>query len=674
MSDLSRVEQLLRNALGDDIYEVTPQSRVEVLLQQLNELIEDIGGGSVDPEVITAWLAENIHDGAVIDSSLTVEGAAADSKKTGTEISQLKEDLSDMNTATSADVGKALKAKTVTNGKVTEWEFGEAGGNIESYQKYIEENADLINSATWVEGYSISATGAITVGATYHCTDLIPVEIAQYLLVYIGTGANNNTRIHGYDQNGDWVKQITVSASGTVASPISVDVNINNGISFVRISAHKEIKFLVFAKKNIVPTSVENISLEMEYVLNTKTDIKHIFELPDSSIYINSYMLSTYQAVGKTIEQVSKSASSNLIYYKIDVSGYKKVFFPCFKSSALGGELFEDENGVINSVYTNAVLDSGVIIGYDLQPSTKYMYLGLNKTWNTSKVALIGVISSIESGGGSGQIIVHDDSYPSLTAEEKQQIVDLCNDYFDKRTQFSYGGTRFRNQYVNTDCISNNKFLINCGVFAQFIWMGREASDFDLSAYTNQIHKAFNWGYYFDFAIHKAIYGLAKASSGTDAQKYYGYQTPTDVDPYAFNAYTENGAMVWRSFMAAADLAEELYNMGCEVPRRAAEVGDLVFYRGPEYSGMTLETQLNFRNISHVGVITDIDYLGSGRMRTTEVTFRSDLGTVAHLSLNESDNSDKTRAGFYENRIVMIARHPHAFGIPTNVPDFITAI
>lgn len=93
MSDLSRVEQLLRNALGEDIYEVTPQSRVEVLLQQLNEYIEGIGGGSIDPEVITAWLAENIHDGAVVDSSLTVEGAAADSKKTGTEISQIKEDL-----------------------------------------------------------------------------------------------------------------------------------------------------------------------------------------------------------------------------------------------------------------------------------------------------------------------------------------------------------------------------------------------------------------------------------------------------------------------------------------------------------------------------------------------------------------------------------------------------
>lgn len=128
MSDLSRVEQLLRNALGDDIYEVTPQSRVEVLLQQLNELIEDIGGGSVDPEVITAWLAENIHDGAVIDSSLTVEGAAADSKKTGTEISQLKEDLSDVN-AELADVRVGADGTT----------YNSAGAAVRGQIKDIED-------------------------------------------------------------------------------------------------------------------------------------------------------------------------------------------------------------------------------------------------------------------------------------------------------------------------------------------------------------------------------------------------------------------------------------------------------------------------------------------------------------------------------------------------------
>jgi len=97
MSDLSRVEQLLRNVLGEDVYEVTPQSRVEILLAQLNELIEGLDT-SVDPEaiagIVTGWLAENIHDGAVVDTSLSVAGAAAESKKVGDELSDLKEGLS----------------------------------------------------------------------------------------------------------------------------------------------------------------------------------------------------------------------------------------------------------------------------------------------------------------------------------------------------------------------------------------------------------------------------------------------------------------------------------------------------------------------------------------------------------------------------------------------------
>ena len=65
------------------------------------------------------------------DTTLTQSGKAADAKATGDAVAELKEDLQDMTTATSADVGKALKAKTVTNGKVTEWEFGEAGTTVE---------------------------------------------------------------------------------------------------------------------------------------------------------------------------------------------------------------------------------------------------------------------------------------------------------------------------------------------------------------------------------------------------------------------------------------------------------------------------------------------------------------------------------------------------------------
>lgn len=62
-----------------------------------------------------------------LDTTLTETGKAADAKVVGDKIAEVKEDLSGIQTATSEDVGKALKAKTVTNGKVTEWEFGETG-------------------------------------------------------------------------------------------------------------------------------------------------------------------------------------------------------------------------------------------------------------------------------------------------------------------------------------------------------------------------------------------------------------------------------------------------------------------------------------------------------------------------------------------------------------------
>lgn len=60
------------------------------------------------------------------------------------EITSIKEGLSDIQTATAEDVGKALKAKTVTNGKVTEWEFGEAGGDSEAIEELTTEMAMVI--------------------------------------------------------------------------------------------------------------------------------------------------------------------------------------------------------------------------------------------------------------------------------------------------------------------------------------------------------------------------------------------------------------------------------------------------------------------------------------------------------------------------------------------------
>ena len=58
---------------------------------------------------------------------LGIEGEIADAQARQ-DVGDLKSALQAMSTATSEDEGKALKAKTVTNGKVIEWEFGEVGG------------------------------------------------------------------------------------------------------------------------------------------------------------------------------------------------------------------------------------------------------------------------------------------------------------------------------------------------------------------------------------------------------------------------------------------------------------------------------------------------------------------------------------------------------------------
>lgn len=91
--------------------------------EALEELAGGGGGGAVQ--------SVNGQTGTVVLDAGDLEYDDEETYGSGTvgkEITDLKGGLNGMNTATSSDVGKALKAKTVTNGKVTEWEFGEAGG------------------------------------------------------------------------------------------------------------------------------------------------------------------------------------------------------------------------------------------------------------------------------------------------------------------------------------------------------------------------------------------------------------------------------------------------------------------------------------------------------------------------------------------------------------------
>ena len=133
------------------------------------------------------------YGGVNIDNTLSVSGQAADAKKTGDEIATVKEDLSAMQTATADDAGKALIVKTVTNGEVTEWEFGDAGGAVDTTLSVageaadakvvgdalseISENENLFDASSTTDGYRIQANGMNYRDAGYYISDYIPVTV-----------------------------------------------------------------------------------------------------------------------------------------------------------------------------------------------------------------------------------------------------------------------------------------------------------------------------------------------------------------------------------------------------------------------------------------------------------------------------------------------------------------
>lgn len=81
-------------------------------------------------------------DGHNLDEmAQSIEDLSSDVPEIQEDVSDLKEGLSAMSTATSSDVGKALKAKTVTEGKVVEWEFGTVGSPTDSALSPTSENA-----------------------------------------------------------------------------------------------------------------------------------------------------------------------------------------------------------------------------------------------------------------------------------------------------------------------------------------------------------------------------------------------------------------------------------------------------------------------------------------------------------------------------------------------------
>jgi hypothetical protein len=285
---------------------------------------------------------------------------------------------------------------------------------------------------------------------------------------------------------------------------------------------------------------------------------------------------------------------------------------------------------------------------------------------------------------------------PSLTDDQKAQLVELAGLYTNSnnRKKFKYDGGTLRDSYLGGDSAfivdgeNGTRIKINCGLYCGLLWAGVTPETFikdinNPSEFTGELSfmDKFDWGYEFIYPNNVACgvvkdddtpYGLISIIENGEPKIYEqaGSYT-TYYNPNSTNSLHQTNF----SFMTAADMANELYIGGYEVQMKDVEVGDLLFFTAKSISDGhdDYDEAMRFRNITHVAMVTDVinvdDDNRAKRIWFTEST--SMLGDDWPIATLKDTGGDATitRLAYLTNRIVMVGRHPAAFGMLSNITD-----
>lgn len=277
---------------------------------------------------------------------------------------------------------------------------------------------------------------------------------------------------------------------------------------------------------------------------------------------------------------------------------------------------------------------------------------------------------------------------PKLTAAQKQEIREVAKSYEDNGKTFYYDFNLTRNDFANNRCRKGYgangdvyRFGLNCNTFVENVWMGRMATDFageTADTYSHEFKPKFDWGWMMNYRNRRRVAGLAARVDGK-IDYYYNYQQPNkaqDEEDYrgsysTTSSYDEECTdtekypkMQWfRSFMTAADMAQELWEMGCEVPFDELDVGDLVFVRARGDKNTEEDTffaKLAWRNIVHVVLVYGKS--SDGTLWFMDCTDRQMDDPIFMPSLGSSYEANVVEAVDILSNIAMCARHPAAWG------------
>ena len=275
-----------------------------------------------------------------------VSGKIPDSKKVHDEIDALKEDLSAINTATSDDVGKALKVKTVTNGKVAEWEFGSVGGSSGGLDAIAVEYP--VN-ATWTQGY-IKSDGTTGSDQKSCYTDYIESDGGD---ITVKMGSGYRSKVAHYNSSKTFVEMLYDSSTNDQT------ISIPEG-DYVRIQAS--------SNSNLSPHNITNSVIAVSKIMYTAVSYNKAVGKPADSYDV-------YTIISNLLNTDSAEYTITSGYYsKTDGNTYSNsTYAKTNKQSGLAGKAI---HVVVGSDYkfTMRFWNGDT---YDASKSTEYAQDGL---------------------------------------------------------------------------------------------------------------------------------------------------------------------------------------------------------------------------------------------------------------------------------------------------------
>lgn len=102
---------------------------------------------------------------------------------------------------------------------------------------------NMVDGATWTDGAYIAEDGTITQSEPMHYSSLIELTSNQveYTLCFVPKGENRTMRIHGYDEDGNWIKQLVgVHSSRLTPGVPAYGSFVGSDCKYCRISISKE--------------------------------------------------------------------------------------------------------------------------------------------------------------------------------------------------------------------------------------------------------------------------------------------------------------------------------------------------------------------------------------------------------------------------------------------------